>query len=379
MSNQASQGPRSGPFAQALEAWHDRRLGDAERLCTAILVRQPRHWPSYPLLARVLLAQDRTADADRLTGQMFAQVPVQPEVLLARALVLDRTGRTAEALDLLDRAVDLRLTWREPADELDALLARRSDPTPRYAVTVVTPSVGTRHVGRAIESVQAQTYPLIRHLVVVDGAEHRARVAEALPRSPQHPLDVVVLPATVGSRGFNGHRVYGAAPYLVDGRFVAFLDEDNWFDPDHLETVMARITGTGAAWGFSLRRIVDEEGRFLMDDDCESLGPVPSWLDASVHLVDANCYVLRRDLALATAGLWYRRCPDEPSPDIELCRWLLDERSRFAATGRPTVNYRLHGPRAGVRADFFRRGNADMLRRHGGRLPWRAPEIDLPP
>ena len=77
---------------------------------------------------------------------------------------------------------------------------------------------------------------------------------------------------------------------------------------------MAGITAAGAAWGFSPRRIVDEEGWYLVDDDCESLGPVPSWLDASVHLVDANCYALRRHLALATAGLWYRRAPGRDEP-----------------------------------------------------------------
>jgi hypothetical protein len=361
---------QSGPFELVMKAWEGRRLAECEQLCTAILAQESRHWPAYPLLTRVLLAQGRVAEAGRLTSHVLAQVSMQPEVLLARALVLDRAGRTAEALDLLDRAVDLRLTWREATDELDALLARRADPTPRYAVTVVTPTVGTRHLRRAIEGVQAQTYPLVRHLVVIDGAEHQARVEDALPSNPSRPLDTVVLPSTIGGRGFNGHRVYASTPYLVDSQFVAFLDEDNWLDADHIEAVMGRITSTGVAWGFSLRRIVDEEGRFLMDDDCESLGPVPSWLNDSVHLVDANCYVLRRDVALETSPVWYRRLPDETSPDIELCRRLLAERPRFAATGRPTVNYRLRGPRAGLRADFFRRGNAEMLRRHGGRLPW---------
>lgn len=371
MSVDPTQSPPRGPFQQALAAWHDGRLDDAERLCTAILARESRHWPTFPLLTRVLLARERFAEADRLTASVLAQVPAQPEALLSRALVLDRSARAAEAVDLLDRAVDLRLTWREASDELDALLARRADPTPRYAVTVITPTVGTRHLRRAIEGVEAQTYPLVRHLVVVDGAEHRARVEAMLPQCPRRPIDLIVLPATLGGGGFNGHRVYAAAPALVDSRFVAFLDEDNWPDPDHLEAVMRRITAAGAAWGFALRRIVDDEGRFVADDDCESLGPVPSWLDASVHLVDANCYVLRRDVALETSLVWYRRLPDETSPDIELCRRLLAERPRFVATGRPTINYRLRGPRAGVRADFFRRGNAEMLRRHNGRLPWR--------
>lgn len=357
MTTPAAPSPQPGSFDQARRAWQEGRLADAERLCLAILARESRHWATYPLLVRVLLAQGRAADADRLVNHVCAQVPNQPEVLLARALVLDRLGRAAEALAALDRAADLRLFWREATDELDALLARRADPTPRYQVAVITPTVGTRHLRQAVASVATQTYPLVRHLVVVDGAAHRARVEAALSEAGGKPADVVVLPETIGGGGFNGHRVYGAAPYLVDARFVAFLDEDNWFDPDHLEAMMSRITATGSTWGFTLRRIVDEDGKFLMDDACESLGPVPTWLDKTVNLVDANCYVLRRDVALETSLVWYRRAPDETSPDIELCRRLLVDRPRFVATGRPTVNYRLHGPRAAARADFFRRGN----------------------
>ena len=371
MGVNAAMNEQPGPFELATKAWEGGRLGECEQLCTAILARQSRHWPAYPLLARTLLAQERLVDADRFTGHVLAQVPGQPEVLFARALVLDKAGRADEALDTLDRAIDLRLTWREAMAELEELLARRADPSPRYPVTVVTPTIGTPHVRQAIESVQAQSYPYVRHLVVVDGGEHRARIEDLLPRSPSRPIDIIVLPATIGGGGFNGHRVYGAAPYLADSRFLAFLDEDNWFASDHLERLMAGITATGAAWGFSLRRIVGEEGQFLVDDDCESLGPVASWADATVHLVDANCYVLRRDLALETSPVWYRRVLDETSPDIVLCERLLTDWPRCAASGRPPVNYRLRGPRAGVRAEFFRRGNAEMVSRHGGQLPWR--------
>lgn len=366
-------GERTGgdsPFDRAVQAWAAGRLADASQRCSAILTADPRHWPAYPLFTRVLLAEGRLADADQLTDHVLRQLPSQPELLLARSLVLDRCGRTAEALDTLDRAVDLRLTWREATDELDKMLARRGDPSPRYPLTVVTPTVGSCHLQQAIESVQAQSYPDVRHLVVVDGGRHRPDVEGLLPAQPQRPIDVIVLPSTIGGRGFNGHRVYAAAPNLVESRFLAFLDEDNWLDPDHLASVMAGIMSAGAAWGFSLRRIVDEEGRVMMDDNCESLGPIASWLNASVHLVDTSCYVLRRDVALETSLVWYRRAPDETSPDIVLCERLLTERPRYAATGRPTVNYRLRGPRAAARAEFFRRGNAEMLRRHGDRFPW---------
>ncbi len=362
------------PLQLAKAAFAAARHAEAEELCTAILSKQPRHWPFYPIIALVLIAAGRPADADRLTEHVLGQVPEQPEVLLARAHVLEQIGRTSEALNMLDRAVDLRLTWREATDQLDALLAREADPRPRYPVTVVTPTMGTPHLQQSIESVQKQTYPFVRHLLVIDRGDYRQRVESKVPKCLNHPIDVLRLPASTGGRGFNGHRVYGAAPFLVESRFLAFLDEDNWFAPNHLEMLMAGITSKGASWGFSLRRIVDEEGLFLMDDNCESLGPVPTWIHASVNLVDTNCYVLRRDVALDTNIIWYRRAPDETSPDFVLCKRLLTERPRYVATGRPTVNYRLRGPQAAGRAEFFRRGNAEMLRHHGSPLPWRAAE-----
>jgi hypothetical protein len=118
---------------------------------------------------------------------------------------------------------------------------------------------------------------------------------------------------------------------------------------------------------------VDREGRFITNDDCESLGQWPTWNDSNTHLIDVNCYMLRRDLAMTTSPLWYRRFRDEENPDFLLCRLLLQNHPRCATSGRYTVNYRVGMSPDSVQAGFFLHGNAVMQQRYAGPPPWRAP------
>ena len=54
---------------------------------------------------------------------------------------------------------------------------------------------------------------------------------------------------------------------------VAFLDENNWYDPDHLQNLQGTLTqDPRVEWAFSLRKIVDTEGNLVAHDNCESLG-----------------------------------------------------------------------------------------------------------
>jgi hypothetical protein len=361
---------------QAFLALQEGRFADAETLSRSILARSPSQWSAYIVLTDSLLRQGNVAAADSLTAPMIGNQPRQPDLLVARAMALTCLSRPADALDLLDQALELRLSHPIADQLLCDLLAQRKDPQPRYRVTVITPSIGTQYLPQAVESVQAQSYPLVEHLVVADGPEHHRRVSAMLPANPRHPIQFLPLPLNVGAGGFNGHRVYAAAPFLVHSRFVAFLDEDNWFDPDHLESLMGPITAQGLSWAYALRKIVGPDGRFLANDDCESLGEWATWNQPDVHLVDVNCYVLRRDLAMAASPLWYRRFRDEESPDFALCRMLLNARRRCTTNGRYTVNYRVGRSPGSVQAEFFRRGNAVMLERNAGRFPWRRASPD---
>lgn len=84
---------------------------------------------------------------------------------------------------------------------------------------------------RAVESVLAQTVTDQVVIVVDDGGG-------AIPRLPADPrLHVVSLRRNINVLGVS--RNIGMA--LTDSQYVAFLDDDNTWHPDHLETALARL------------------------------------------------------------------------------------------------------------------------------------------
>lgn len=358
-------------LAQAARAFNEGRFSDAEHLCRQALATSPDNAQASWLLSQALVRLARLEEAEQVALLALDHNPAQADLLTLRAEVLARMGRNEEAIGSVTEAIDSRLINPRAHTLLSRLLAARGDPSPRFRVAVVTPSTGSALLAKAIESVQAQTYPLLEHLVVADGAEFHSAVTKLLPDSPRHPVHCLTLPLNTGATGYCGHRIYAAAPYLVNSLYVAFLDEDNWFEPDHVSSLMATISSRGFAWAYALRKIVDAEGQFIANDDCESLGQWPTWNDPNNHLVDVSCYMVRRDLAVAVSPLWYRRFRDEENPDFVICRQLLKDHPQCGTNGRYTVNYRVGSSSASVSAEFFLTGNAHMAQRFKQPFPWR--------
>jgi glycosyltransferase involved in cell wall biosynthesis len=125
------------------------------------------------------------------------------------------------------------------------------------SVTVVTPATGHRNLPKCLESVQRQTFENVEHVIVVDGKDRQDAVDAALAQSPSaaRARQVIVLPQATGKEKWNGHRIYGAMSLLCNSEFIAFLDEDNWYDPEHIEEILRAIRAQNAAWGFSLRKL----------------------------------------------------------------------------------------------------------------------------
>ncbi len=237
-------------------------------------------------------------------------------------------------------------------------------------VTVVTAATGHRHLGRCVESVRRQTFPGVRHWVVADGPERGAAVRAIVGGG----AEVLVLPEPTGLQRWNGHRIYAAASLLVNTEFVCFLDEDNWFDDDHVASLVAAVRAGGGRWAFALRKIVDADGAVVCLDQCESLGSLHGpWADpADVH-VDANCYLIGRELAVLVAPCWYsptRPGGGRPEPDRTVARLLLGRAKPACTNGRHTVNYTVGNRPDSVPASFFLYGNRLLRDRYPAGLPW---------
>jgi len=80
--------------------------------------------------------------------------------------------------------------------------------------------------------------------------------------------------------------------YAANSRYLAYLDDDNWWDERHLASLWAAIQGFD--WAFSLRWFVDPEtGRPLCIDEWESVGPASGMFVSKFGgFVDPNCLMI---------------------------------------------------------------------------------------
>lgn len=238
-------------------------------------------------------------------------------------------------------------------------------------VAVITPTIGTKYLKRNLESVSKQTYKT-QHVVVVDGPQYDG----GLDLLEYKDKTVIHLPQNTGGGGYNGHRIYGAVPFLIDADYFIFLDEDNWIDENHVQTLVDAVKGK--EWAFSLRKIVDKDGSYICNDDCESLGLWPTCLGEQEYFVDVGCYFLSKKLAINLASAWYRRArhPDEqPEVDRLLMHLLRENKVPGGCTGEYTMNYMVGNRSDSVQAGFFQNGNKFMEQKYSGSFPWRKSKL----
>ena len=223
---------------------------------------------------------------------------------------------------------------------------------------VITPTTGKDTIKKAVISVSKQTIPT-EHLLVFDGKEAQEKMSE------WYLLDdvkTITLPENVGGNGWYGHRVYAAMPLMVNADYILFLDEDNWFEPNHVETMINKIKSKDLMWAYSLRRIHDESGQYVCDDDCESLGRYPTFYDSNLNFVDTNCYCFRREFLVTVAHSFYGQWGAD-RPFYKAASTALPS---FGCTGEATVNYR--APERLL--EMFREGNK-LMKQAYKILPWR--------
>ncbi|HEY1921802.1 MAG TPA: glycosyltransferase family A protein [Tepidisphaeraceae bacterium] len=246
----------------------------------------------------------------------------------------------------------------------------------RDSVTIITATTGHRFLNRCLKSIQDQTFPRREHLVVSDGLDHRDKdkVDQTIATliEIRNGVSVLSLPYPTGKEGWCGHRIYAAMSLLANAEFVCFLDDDNWFEPDHIASLVEGIQADKAPWGFSLRKIFDAEGNFVAADNCESLGNLhPVFLNEADRLIDTNCYLLRREVAVACAPIWYRPAlaiGGLPA-DRTVTQFLLRAFPNPHCTRRHTVNYTAGSNSNSVKPDYFVMGNRRMQQRYPNGLP----------
>jgi glycosyltransferase involved in cell wall biosynthesis len=230
-------------------------------------------------------------------------------------------------------------------------------------VAIVTPTIGSKHLKKCIDSVDKQTYQNITHYIFIDGIEHFQEVENTTEGASK--TKIIALEENVG-KGWYGHRVYAACSFLVNADVIVYLDEDNWIDRTHIETLVNTLNESGAQWAYSLRNIYEEDGTYVCQDNCESLGKWPTFFDEKVNHIDTSCFAIRRDIAVSVGHSWYGQW----GADRQFFHTLKKHFPNFVCTNQHTVNYRLGGNEGSVKKEFFLRGNNLMSKNYTGDFPW---------
>lgn len=220
-------------------------------------------------------------------------------------------------------------------------------------VAVITATTGRDTLKQTIESVRSQTYPC-RHYVFTDGVTVSTEGYE----------DVMWchLPVKTGVNGIMNGGIAAASAYLVQEDMMCWLDDDNWFDPTHVEELVK--AKENKPYAYSLRKLLNPDGTFFDYDDFESIGKYAR----GEGFIDFNCYLMERHLAIQVSPLWYDVYDGMMVGDRHVYKYLKNNNLPFGDTGKYSVNYRLNEKRD-IR-DWFKLANAHSRQRYQYKLPW---------
>ncbi|MFJ9722396.1 glycosyltransferase family 2 protein [Streptomyces sp. NPDC101209] len=216
----------------------------------------------------------------------------------------------------------LRLRRVEDA-EVRRLSAELPTPPSALVATVIATHRRPEALRAAVRSALGQTVRDQVVIVVDDGA--------GLPELPADPrLFAVSLAHNTGVAGV----VRNVGIRLTRSRYVAFLDDDNLWEPDHLERALAALEAPGGPDGVytALRRVLPDGS----EKDVLSV-PFDRRRAAREAFLDTNAFVARRDRSLRFSRL--RRTPEVlPREDWELIR-RYGRGHRVLHLPHPTVRY----------------------------------------
>jgi len=217
-----------------------------------------------------------------------------------------------------------------------------------FDIAIVVATVVRPTLAQAIRSVYAQRFGgRIQVLIGIDQWQGERAMLDALvAECPSHvAVTQLELGYSTSQRHgglYPGH--FGGAlktllSYAANSRHVAYLDDDNWYAPDHVATMLDAVQGK--AWAFALRNFVERRsGEFLCPDTWESLGPHRGvYAKAQGGFVDTNCYVIDTQQCSDVFPEWaMTRFAGGTGGDRQVLQRLLER--PFGSNGAYTVNYR---------------------------------------
>lgn len=239
---------------------------------------------------------------------------------------------------------------------------------PNPTVAVVTITSNRKELKRTIQSINEQTYPC-SHYLFTDGI---VSFEDYLELAKNYRSDKRFVSYWDRRTGDNGNHLAGAAPSLVTEDILMFLADDDWYKPNHVESLV-NIIKEGNDWAYSFRSVYDKDGNYLFDDLCESLGEEHwTWNMEGHHFAETASVAMRTECYRNLANIYNFK------------EWGLDRifyqnakqlYPKFKGSKQHTVCFRLGGNPGSVTKDFLEYGNKFLMDKYNGQLPWVTNEI----
>jgi glycosyltransferase involved in cell wall biosynthesis len=157
-------------------------------------------------------------------------------------------------------------------------------------VSVITPTwVRPVALRRAIDSVRAQTYRPVEHIVISDGPDPTFAITMDNPAYS----DVRFAMLETKSPYRWGHLCRLMGIEMAKGEFIAYLDDDNAWRPQHLELIVAQIIASGAGFGYGKSMFRDRGTDYELGCPPPMLGQIDTSM--IVHRTEILEYATWRD------------------------------------------------------------------------------------
>ena len=232
------------------------------------------------------------------------------------------------------------------------------------AVVTVTNGKRPGELLNCLMSVASQTYP-VKHYIFCDGDFQTFWDIRNLHGSDC--VKVCYWDSYVGGKDVEGRRLYAASAFLVNEDVTFFCNDDDWYKPNHVQSIMAKID-EGYDWAYCLRSVYDKDGAYVLDDDCEALGELHDCWQAQGHrFVDWCMWGMKTENLKMIASVLA-----QPGwgGDRKFYATAKQVFSKFIWSGERTFCFRLGGNEYSVDRGFFEKGNYTMLQKYDNKLPW---------
>ena len=194
-------------------------------------------------------------------------------------------------------------------------------------VAVITPIYNCPQAWfeKCVQSVAQQSYPC-HHIIVNDGDQTEIFA----PLSEKPTITLINLPHTHHNVGSTPRAIGAISAFTLGYDAVCWLDADNWYAPNHVESLVTLHKQTNAPFCTSDRYLCHLNGNLL--GKCPETNPK--------HFIDANCYFVSKE-AKHVVNVWWMMADNlHPISDRVIMKYIKSHHIPHQHTYMRTVYYR---------------------------------------